>query len=221
MTHLLSKERKKCDHDCYPSSTLNCCACSDLREYLEDSTYPIYVDGRGWIDEGERNEGYCPVCNPKNYDEWVKKMRIANEAKIANDVLLLMEQETRRNGHHEDRRRAAAEEVSCKKFQYTNGDNYEGKMEDGAKTGLGLLICTDGSTYEGHFKNDKKSGHGTNDWGDGISYCGEWQDDQMHGRGRYVMADGTYIYIYIYIYVNRYIHLYIYKHTYIYIYIYI
>jgi hypothetical protein len=108
MTYLLSKERKKCQHNCYPSSTLNCCVCSDLREYQEDSTYPIYVDRRGWIDEGERNEGYCPICNPKNYDEWEKKMKIANELKIANGVLLLVEQETRIKDHQEDRCRAAA-----------------------------------------------------------------------------------------------------------------
>jgi hypothetical protein len=35
-------------------------------------------------------------------------MKIANELKIANGVLLLVEQETRMKDHHEDRCRAAA-----------------------------------------------------------------------------------------------------------------
>lgn len=80
----------------------------DLRPYLEDSTYPIYIDGRGWINEGFRDHFYCPVCNPKNFDEWEKMLRAQRELKNSNNALLEAEQERRTRDHHEDRCRAAA-----------------------------------------------------------------------------------------------------------------
>ena len=53
---------KGCGHTCTPSSLPSCCACMDRREMLIEGTYPRYVDGTGWCDIGNRNDGYCPEC---------------------------------------------------------------------------------------------------------------------------------------------------------------
>ena len=82
MTFYLEKELKKCGHFCYPSTTPDCCSCMDLRPQLDGDLYPIYVDGKGWSDEGTRNHGYCPVCNPKNYNAWVERLRLQCEQKL-------------------------------------------------------------------------------------------------------------------------------------------
>jgi hypothetical protein len=69
------KEMKQCSHYCYPSSTPRCCACMDEREVLVGSTYPSYTDGKGWTNEGARDDGYCPVCNTKNFQRWLDEMK--------------------------------------------------------------------------------------------------------------------------------------------------
>lgn len=94
-----NKELKECGHFCFPSSTPLCCSCSDLRPDLGGIFYPIYADGRGWVDEGKiffcilqdyhlqlfdkgaRDDGYCPVCNNKNFERWLVELEIQREAK--------------------------------------------------------------------------------------------------------------------------------------------
>lgn len=88
MAYFLEKEQKKCGHFCYPSTTPDCCSCMDLRPQLKGDLYPIYVDGKGWSDEGMRNHGYCPVCNPKNYDVWEERLRCQREKKVEREKLL-------------------------------------------------------------------------------------------------------------------------------------
>ncbi|KAI0837205.1 hypothetical protein F5Y06DRAFT_297993 [Hypoxylon sp. FL0890] len=39
-----------------------CCACTDERPQEESGRYPMYVDGKGWVDEAERWQYYCPPC---------------------------------------------------------------------------------------------------------------------------------------------------------------
>ena len=59
----------------------------------------MYADGRGWVDEGKisvcvlqdyylqlidkgaRDDGYCPVCNNKNFERWLVELEIQREAK--------------------------------------------------------------------------------------------------------------------------------------------
>ena len=61
-----ARERKpQCGHDCYPSSTPACCACSDTRPDLGGDFYPTYTDGEGWTNTGKRDDHYCPVCCPR------------------------------------------------------------------------------------------------------------------------------------------------------------
>ena len=43
----------------------------------------MYSDGKGWVNEANRNDGYCPICNPKNYEAWEKKLFIQKQAKLA------------------------------------------------------------------------------------------------------------------------------------------
>ena len=54
--------RKSCNHFCSFSSLNKCCGCMDLRPVVEDGTYPVYMDGTGWVNCGRRSAGYCPVC---------------------------------------------------------------------------------------------------------------------------------------------------------------
>ncbi len=46
----MNTETKLCGHTCTISSVKDgCCACLDLREVLQDNTYPLYIDGQGWV----------------------------------------------------------------------------------------------------------------------------------------------------------------------------
>lgn len=53
----VSKELKSCGHYCFPGELKKCCACEDIRPILPEGTYTMYVDGRGYVDEGNRNDG--------------------------------------------------------------------------------------------------------------------------------------------------------------------
>ena len=58
-----------------------CCACADIRPLLEGDVYPCYVDGVGWQNTDARDSGYCPICNPKNYEVWERKILLERERK--------------------------------------------------------------------------------------------------------------------------------------------
>ena len=62
----------------------SCCACSDTRE-LSETGYEGYVDGVGYTETASRDAFYCGVCNTKNYDRWVKKVREETERKEEED----------------------------------------------------------------------------------------------------------------------------------------
>lgn len=55
-------EMKSCGHTCTTSSLPRCCACTDLRPMRREGSYPAYVDGEGWVENANRNAGYCPSC---------------------------------------------------------------------------------------------------------------------------------------------------------------
>jgi hypothetical protein len=103
----LEKQTKLCGHHCFPSSTRDCCACMDLRPILPENNYPCYEDGEGWTNTAPRDAGYCPVCNPKNFEMWrtiIQQTRAKNEAK---KIQLQAEQEKNELIAEEDKRRAA------------------------------------------------------------------------------------------------------------------
>ncbi|KAF1941936.1 hypothetical protein EJ02DRAFT_454773 [Clathrospora elynae] len=45
---------------CRLTSTLNCCACADVRAHSR--TYRVYIDGVGFVQRGTRWQGYCWFC---------------------------------------------------------------------------------------------------------------------------------------------------------------
>jgi hypothetical protein len=57
-------ELKKCGHECSVSSLKQCCGCMDQRPMQAERTYPAYLDGVGWVNNANRNAGYCPICKP-------------------------------------------------------------------------------------------------------------------------------------------------------------
>lgn len=187
----------------------------DLRPFLEGNKYPMYIDGIGWTDESSRNSGYCPICNPKNYDDWIKKIEIEaerkqrvisieEEQKIQAQRVLLEDQQrivalldqitlTTSLDMKSDNSSSSSRNISntSLRFEYSNGDIYEGSFLLGLRSGYGVMHYADGSVFEGNWLSDKRSGFGKMNWQDGISYCGDWGDDKMNGQGRYIMADGT------------------------------
>ena len=117
MEGALEKEKKACGHFCYPSSTEGCCSCMDLRPLRDGDTYPTYRDGEGWVDIDSRDAGYCPICNPKNYEVWKEKIEIERTEKMRLKQLLIQDFKT-----ESDKRRAAAC-VSVTAAAAGDGDN--------------------------------------------------------------------------------------------------
>ena len=114
---VLTRQRKSCGHDCYPSSTSKCCPCSDLRPMLEGDIYPCYVDGVGWMNTESRDAGYCPICNPKSYGAWKKRIQREREKKIAIKLKEKELKELERAREEEDKIKAAALVSFCSTVQ--------------------------------------------------------------------------------------------------------
>ena len=199
--YTIQREMKSCGHMCYPSNLAGCCACEDIRPVLPGNTYTKYVDGRGYVDEGARDDGYCPVCNDKNYEMWMKKMRKELEEKAAKQLRDKLAQQAGDAAALEDQARAAANAASTvQRFTYSNGDVYEGHFDSaGERCGWGKMVYADDpnsdrmetsyTTYEGEWLHGKHHGQGTKEWGDGITYVGTFKANQMHGHGRYTLVD--------------------------------
>lgn len=180
------REQKSCGHWCCPSTVATCCACADERPVLDRDTYPSYTDGAGWIDTGCRDDGYCPVCNTKNFEAWLKRMSAELAQKAHADAQAARAADSLQQAALEDKARFASTEAT--RFEYANGDVFEGGMVDGSPQGHGTMTYADGTGYEGLWKAGLHEGTGTKNWMDGISYAGEWSRGMMHGQGRYVMA---------------------------------
>lgn len=117
-----------------------------------EGSYNTYIDGAGWKEIGSRDDGYCPVCNTKNFDAWQKKMAAQLAEKMAQDDALRAQQAASEAQAAADRARAAAREESAdavQKFTYSNGDIYEGQMSNGVRCGHGTMVVADGSCYVG------------------------------------------------------------------------
>lgn len=103
------------------------------------------------------------------------------------------------------------------KFNFSNGDIYEGEWEDDKFHGKGKYLYNDGSYFEGLFKNNKLDGDGIrydakNDlkiigsfenwklqdgkvkfiFGSGEFYEGGLKDLKFHGKGKYTSKDKSY-----------------------------
>ena len=64
------------------------------------------------------------------------------------------------------------------KFQYKNGDLYDGEWRDNKFHGRGKLTMSSGTIYEGNFENNKMHGHGSFTFANGDKYTGLFENDQ-------------------------------------------
>lgn len=86
--------------------------------------------------------------------------------------------------------------IGTNKYEWANGDRYEGLLTDGLPNGNGIYIWANGDRYEGEFRHGKRSGKGFFVWGEedvltaGSSYNGEFVDGEMTGYGLYTMDIG-------------------------------
>jgi len=73
----------------------------------------------------------------------------------------------------------------------TNGDYYEGGMQEGQRNGEGLFKSYDQRTeYRGYWVNDLKQGTGTERKPDNSLYTGDFDRNERSGRGKLSMVDG-------------------------------
>ena len=76
-------------------------------------------------------------------------------------------------------------------MKYANGDIYEGPWLDGIRQGFfGVMKFMDGSIYEGGWENDKPSGNGNMKYANGDSYKGYWLLGEKSGQGVMRHANG-------------------------------
>lgn len=167
----------------------------DQRPILSGNLYPIYVDGVGWRDDGARDEGYCPVCNPKNYSAWEKKIEETRREKEAAALKLHEEAEKKAAEAEEDRQRAA--QAQQERFEYSNGDVYVGDMENGLPHGVGKMEYSDGSFYDGSWVHGQHDGKGVKNWCDGIEVSGAMNVIAMYEEGTLRTQSATTLLIHV------------------------
>ena len=131
--------------------------------------YTSYVDGIGWVNEGFRDEGYCPVCcDPQRRSAWRRRQRAQQDAREASQreasELLAQAQSI-------DAQRAAQRNEGP--FAYSNGDEYDGKPS----------TVFESECHLGEWLAYERHGFGTMIFEDGSVYRGEWIRGQQHGEG--------------------------------------
>ena len=190
------RELKICHHYCYPSKLKKCCSCEDLRPFSPDGFYERYVDGKGWITNATRDDGYCPVCNTKNYDRWMKKVKEQTEKKQREEEEKKEEERKKSKILEEDMKRIdTGDDQICRNvsFEYTNGNRYQGDMVRGKPHGFGRMDYADNDDdilyYEGEWQHGLHEGFGKKIWMDNMWYNGQWKNGMMHGQGKYHVND--------------------------------
>ena len=68
---------------------------------------------------------------------------------------------------------------------------YQGDVENGKPSGLGVLIFPDGSKFVGEYKDGKKNGQGTFTFSWGGKYEGEYKDGDQNGQGTETYPSGS------------------------------
>ncbi len=77
------------------------------------------------------------------------------------------------------------------KFQYANGDVYEGEFYDDKREGFGIYKWKTGEKYLGESIADVFTGFGRMEYSDGTIYVGQFKDGDFDGEGEKTYADGT------------------------------
>jgi hypothetical protein len=186
------REKKSCDHYCYPSSLKKCCSCEDLRPLsLSECGYDTYVDGQGWTTTAARDDGYCPVCNTKNYDKWMTRVRAVEEHKRQQDEQQQLAQKQQLEMEEHDR--LVVKNKSHGRVEYSNGNVYHGDLLEGRPHGAGRMDYADNDddilSYEGEWVEGKHQGKGKKVWMDHVWYQGNWYEGMMHGQGVYQLNE--------------------------------
>ena len=68
---------------------------------------------------------------------------------------------------------------------------YNGQVENGEPSGLGVIYFPNGNMYIGEWKDGKRNGQGTYTFHEGSKYEGVWKDGKYHGQGTYTLTDGN------------------------------
>jgi hypothetical protein len=85
-------------------------------------------------------------------------------------------------------------EVHIKRYQYQNGDVFEGCLDEVSGLRQGSGFYTEhrmGSSYDGDWKHGKRHGTGHLRLASGVEYSGEFYDDKIHGQGRLILINGS------------------------------
>ena len=69
---------------------------------------------------------------------------------------------------------------------------YQGHVENGKPSGIGVLTFPDGSKFVGEYKDGKLNGQGTSTWSDGRKYVGEYKDGKPNVQGTHSFGKGDY-----------------------------
>lgn len=74
---------------------------------------------------------------------------------------------------------------------FSNGIEYEGEYSGTSFSGEGIMEFPNVGKYEGRFEDGKRSGYGKFTWEDGVHYEGHWKEDVFDGDGEYYFDSTT------------------------------
>ncbi len=67
---------------------------------------------------------------------------------------------------------------------------YNGKLKNGKRHGVGIFILENGDRYEGSWEDDMINRYGRYDFANGKSYLGYWKNNKWHGWGKFIWPNG-------------------------------
>jgi len=68
---------------------------------------------------------------------------------------------------------------------FPDGSKFVGEYKDGEKNGQGIFTFSWGGKYEGVYKDGNQNGQGTETFPSGSQYVGDWKDGKMNGQGTF------------------------------------
>lgn len=77
------------------------------------------------------------------------------------------------------------------KFQYANGDVYEGEFYDDKREGFGVYTWKSGEKFMGESLGNVFAGFGVMEFTDGTKYIGDFKDGEFDGEGEKTFSNGT------------------------------
>ncbi len=79
-------------------------------------------------------------------------------------------------------------QINKVKVELTNGNKYEGNID--GKNGTVTINYSNGDSFVGKIENGKKETYGTYTWANGAKYIGDWENDEINGNGTYYYSSG-------------------------------